>query len=60
MLIVAFYLTEMARIVFETVSEFAVLYTALFIPVALLLSVLISRFLVVNEKVRETNRISRT
>jgi len=44
-LVVAFYLTEMARIVFETVSESAALLTALFIPVALLVSVLISRLL---------------
>ena len=45
-LVVAFYLTEMARIVFEVVlSESANLLTVLFIPVALLASSLISRML---------------
>jgi hypothetical protein len=45
-LIVAFYLTEMARIVFEsTLHESANLLTAAFIPFALLTSILISRSL---------------
>ncbi len=44
-LVVAFYLTEMARVVFETVTVSAGLLTTLFIPVALLVSVLINRFL---------------
>ena len=45
-LVVAFYLTEMARIVFEVVlSESANLWTVLFIPVALLSSLLLSRML---------------
>ena len=45
-LIVAVYLTEMARIVFEALAhEHANLYTALFIPVALIVSVMIGRLL---------------
>jgi ABC-type transporter Mla subunit MlaD len=45
-LIVAVYLTEMARIVFETLlQESANLLTTAFIPVSLLISVLISRML---------------
>lgn len=45
-LIVAVYLTEMARIVFETsFHESANLLTALFIPASLLISILISRML---------------
>jgi hypothetical protein len=45
-LIVAVYLTEMARIIFETsFHELANLLTALFIPIAILISVLISRML---------------
>ena len=40
------YLTEMARIIFETsFHESANLLTALFIPIAILISVLISRML---------------
>jgi len=45
-LIVAFYLTEMARMVFESlVHESANIYTVAFIPVAFLASVLLSRLL---------------
>jgi len=45
-LVVAFYLTEMARIVLETVShENAGLLTAAFIPFALLISILIGKVL---------------
>ena len=45
-LIVAFYLTEMARIVFETLTlESSNLLTVAFIPIALLISVFISRML---------------
>jgi hypothetical protein len=45
-LVVAFYLTEVARIVFEVIlSESANLLTVLFIPIALLASLLISRML---------------
>jgi len=44
-LVVAFYMTEMARIFFETVSGSAALLTALFIPVALVASVFLSRLL---------------
>jgi hypothetical protein len=45
-LIVAVYLTEMARIVFETLlQESANLLTTAFIPIALLISILISRIL---------------
>ncbi len=45
-LIVAVYMTEMARIVFEALwHEMANLLTALFIPVALLAAILIGRLL---------------
>ncbi|MCJ7506045.1 hypothetical protein MUP05_06205 [Candidatus Bathyarchaeota archaeon] len=45
-LVLTFYLTEMARIVFETtLHESATLLTAAFIPFALLTSILISRSL---------------
>lgn len=45
-LIVAFYLTEMARIAFESlIQESANLLTAAFIPIALVISIIISRIL---------------
>jgi uncharacterized membrane-anchored protein len=45
-LVVAFYLTEMARIVFETLShEWAGIWTAAFIPFALLISILLGKAL---------------
>lgn len=45
-LIVAVYLTEMARIVFETLlHESADLLTVIFIPIALLISAILSRAL---------------
>ena len=45
-LIVAVYLTEMAKVFFEAfMHEHTHLYTALFIPIALLLSIFIGRLL---------------
>jgi uncharacterized membrane protein len=44
--ILAVYMTEMARIIFEVVAESeATLLTAIFIPVALVVAVLVSRLL---------------
>jgi len=44
--ILAVYMTEMARIVFEVVAESeATLHTAIFIPVALVVAVVVSRLL---------------
>ncbi|RLG51743.1 MAG: hypothetical protein DRN99_08275, partial [Thermoproteota archaeon] len=45
-LIVAFYITEMGRLVFEALAhEMVNVLTALFIPVALILAILVSRML---------------
>jgi hypothetical protein len=56
-LVVAFYLTEMARIVFEVVlSEYANILTVLFIPVALLSSLLLSRML--GKKTSQTHLVN--
>jgi hypothetical protein len=55
-LVVAFYLTEMARIVFEVVlRESANLLTVLFIPVALLFSLLLSQILGKKSQTRVVN-----
>ncbi|MCX6653652.1 MAG: hypothetical protein NTY03_00875, partial [Candidatus Bathyarchaeota archaeon] len=44
--VLAVYMTEMARIVFEVVAEHdALLFTAIFIPVALVIAIVVTRLL---------------